>query len=141
MLTTDEDGWSHGACHCGSVTFRARLSDGLASARRCDCSLCRMRGAVAVTASLNGVEVLEGEALLGEYQFNTRAARHWFCTRCGIYTHHQRRSNRNEFGVNAACLGVSPFDFDQVPVNDGVNHPSDTGIRGRLVGVLRFERF
>lgn len=139
MLKIDEQGWSPGACHCGAVRFRVRLSDGLESARRCDCSFCRMRGAVAVTAGLGGVDILEGEDALTEYRFNTGTARHYFCSRCGIYTHHRRRSNPNEYGVNAACLGVSPFDFARVPVNDGVNHPSDSGIRDRIVGVLRFE--
>lgn len=41
-----------------------------------------------------------------------------------------------------ACIeGVSPFDFAAVPVNDGVNHPSDIGsdTQPGLVGVLRFE--
>ena len=44
----------------------------------------------------------------------------------GIYTHHQRRSNPNEFGVNAACIeGVNPRDLDPVKWSDGINHPSD----------------
>ena len=138
-VTVDVDGWSPAACHCGTVRLRVRLSDGLASARRCDCSLCRMRGAVAVTAGLGGVEVLEGAEALSEYRFNTGVARHFFCSKCGIYTHHQRRSNPDEYGVNAACLeGVSPFDFAEVLVNHGVNHPSDGG--GGVVGVLRYER-
>lgn len=138
-LIVDSNGWSRAACHCGTVRFRVRLAEGLASARRCDCSLCRMRGAVAVTAGLNGVEVLEGAEALAEYRFNTGAARHFFCSKCGIYTHHRRRSNPNEYGVNAACLeGVSPFDFAEVLVNDGMNHPSDGG--GGVVGVLRYER-
>jgi len=139
MLTVDADGWSPAACHCRAVRFRVRLSDGLAGARRCDCSLCRMRGAVAVTAGSDGVEVLEGADVLAEYRFNTGAARHYFCSKCGIYTHHRRRSNPNEYGVNAACLeGVSPFDFTEVVVNDGVNHPSDGG--GGVAGVLRYDR-
>lgn len=138
-LTVDAEGWSPAACHCGTVRFRVRLSEGLEIARRCDCSLCRMRGAVAVTAGLDGVEVLEGADVLSEYRFNTGTARHFFCSKCGIYTHHQRRSNPNEYGVNAACLeGVSPFDFAEVLVNDGVHHPSDGG--GGVVGVLRYER-
>jgi hypothetical protein len=138
-LTVDAEGRSKAACHCGAVRLRVRLREGLASARRCDCSLCRMRGAVAVSAELVDLEVLEGREALTEYRFNTGAARHFFCSRCGIYTHHQRRSNPNQYGVNAACLeGVSPFDFDEVPVNDGQNHPSDGG--GGIVGVLRFER-
>jgi len=127
-----------GACHCGAVRFRVRLTDDLNTARRCTCSYCRMRGAVAVSAEVGGVDVLEGVETLTEYRFNTGVAKHWFCSRCGIYTHHQRRSNPNQYGVNVACLdGVSPFDFAEVPVNDGVAHPSDTG-KSRVAGVLRF---
>jgi hypothetical protein len=129
-----------GSCHCRGVQFEVELANGLRSARRCDCSYCRMRGAVAVSAKLGGVSITAGEQLLSSYAFNTRTAKHYFCSVCGIYTHHQRRSNPDEYGVNVACLdGISPFDFDEVPVNDGINHPTDTGA-SRAVGVLRFER-
>ena len=69
-------------------------------------------------------------------------AKHYFCSRCGIYTHHQRRSNPQQYGVNVACLtGISPFDFEAVTVNDGVHHSSDTGTSGpRIDGILRYER-
>lgn len=127
------------ACHCGAVRLEVRLSDGLATARRCDCSFCRMRGAVAVSAPLDGLRVVAGADELRLYQFGTGVAEHWFCGRCGVYTHHRRRSNPNEYGVNAAILdGVSPFDFAEVIVNDGVNHPSDGG--GGVAGVLRYRR-
>ena len=129
-----------GACHCGTVRFRVHLSEGLHSARRCTCSMCRMRGAVAVTAQVGDLEVIAGEEALTLYQFNTKVARHYFCSHCGIYTHHQRRSYPSQLGVNVACLeGVSPFDFAAVPVNDGVNHPSDNKAGSGLAGVLRFE--
>jgi hypothetical protein len=130
-----------GACHCGTVRFRARLTNGLHTARRCTCSYCRMRGAVAVSAPVGGIEIVAGEEALTAYQFNTRTAKHFFCSRCGIYTHHQRRSNPNELGVNVACLdGISPFDFTEVTVLDGVHHPSDPGGRAgdQIAGVLRF---
>lgn len=130
-----------GQCHCGTVQFEAVLSDGLATARRCTCSYCRMRGAVVVSAVMHGVTILAGADALTSYRFNTRVAEHFFCSRCGIYTHHQRRSNPNEYGVNVACLeGVSPFDFAEVPVVDGVHHPSDTGGGSRQIGTLRFVR-
>jgi hypothetical protein len=126
------------ACHCGAVQFEVRLTDGFNTARRCSCSYCRMRGAVAVSADLDGIRFLAGEGTLAVYQFNTGAAKHYFCSKCGIYTHHQRRSNPNQFGVNAACLeGVSPFDFAEVPVLDGVNHPNDSGFT-RMIGTLKF---
>lgn len=129
-----------GGCHCGAVRFRVTLSEGLASARRCDCSLCRMRGAVAVTARDGDLELTSGADRLATYRFNTGVAEHHFCSICGVYTHHRRRSNPDEYGVNAACLdGVSPFDFAEVKVTDGVHHPSD-GPSGGVAGVLRFER-
>lgn len=129
-----------GGCHCGAVRFHVRLTDGLHTARRCTCSYCRMRGAVAVSADLDGLAILQGADMLSVYQFNAMEARHYFCSRCGIYTHHQRRSNPRQFGINAACLdGISPFDFEEVPVLDGVNHPSD-GHGLRRAGILRFER-
>ncbi len=128
-----------GQCHCGAVRFKVSLSDGFNAIRRCNCSYCRMRGAVVVTADIGGVEILQGEELLTSYRFHTGSVEHFFCSRCGIYTHHQRRSDRNLHAVNVACLdGVSPFDFSEVPVMDGVNHPNDTGKQSRLAGILRF---
>ena len=130
-----------GACHCGAVTFHVKLSGGLTEARRCDCSLCRMRGAVALSARVEDLTVLTGEDRLTLYQFNTRVAKHWFCSVCGIYTHHQRRSNPAELGINAACLdGVSPFDFACVPVNNGRSHPADDPDAQQIIGMLRFEK-
>jgi hypothetical protein len=132
----------NGACHCGQVRFRVMLSEGLSTARRCNCSFCRMRGAVALTAQAGEIAFLQGEDRLTRYQFNTRVAEHFFCAGCGIYTHHRRRSNPNEYGVNAACLeGISPFDFAEVPVYDGIVHPSDRPQRAgyEIAGVLRYE--
>ncbi len=133
-----------GACHCGAVRFHVHLAQGLRPVARCSCSMCRMRGAVVVRVPLADLAVTDGADKLVQYRFNTREARHYFCGVCGIYTHHQRRSNPNQYSVNVACLeGVSPFDFADVPVVDGVNHPNDTaGGRGSaqtLAGMLRFE--
>ncbi|MFC5989522.1 GFA family protein [Limoniibacter endophyticus] len=128
-----------GQCHCGSVRFNVRLSDGLKTARRCTCSYCRMRGAVAVSARLADLEVIEGQDKLTLYTFNTGTAKHHFCSVCGIYVFHQRRSNPEEYGINAACLDdISPFDFACIPVFDGVNHPKDVPGRSGLVGTLEF---
>jgi hypothetical protein len=128
------------ACHCGTVRFEVDLPDGFDSIRRCNCSMCRMRGAVAVSATLDGLRIVAGPDALASYRFNTHAAEHFFCSRCGIYTHHQRRSNPQEYGVNVACIdGVSPFDFAAVPVTDGVHHSKDDPQGGQVVGMLRYE--
>ena len=130
-----------GACHCGAVKFDVTLTEGFASARRCNCSICRMRGAVAVTSTPDAFRITKGEDKLAIYRFNTMSAEHHFCTVCGIYTHHKRRSNPDQLGVNVACLeGVSPFDFQEVAVYDGQRHPADNAEhKTYTAGVLRFE--
>jgi hypothetical protein len=130
-----------GGCHCGAVRFSVHLLDGFSTIRRCSCSYCRMRGAIAVSARLGDLMIHSGQDNLSEYQFGSRTATHWFCRTCGIYTHHIRRSDPTLLGVNLACLeGVSPFDFTEVQVMDGENHPADKGGPSRLFGTLRFDR-
>jgi hypothetical protein len=140
-VTSYEPVTLNGSCHCGAVKFTATLTEGFASARRCTCSICRMRGAVAVTSTPDAFRITEGEDKLATYRFNTGTAEHHFCSVCGIYTHHKRRSNPNELGVNVACLeGASPFDFPEVVVFDGSRHPADNPEHKTYVaGVLRFE--
>jgi len=114
------------SCHCGAVVLEVSLPDGIVDPRRCDCSICRRKGAIVGSVPLSGIKIVKGEDMLTLYQFNTRTAKHYFCSRCGIYTHHQRRSNPEEFGYNVACLeGVNPFEISSVPTSDGVNHPAD----------------
>ena len=118
--------WLKATCHCGAVEMRVRLTDGFNTIRRCDCSYCRRRQAAPVSAALDGIEIVKGADNLTLYQFGTNTAKHYFCKTCGIYTHHQRRSNPNEFGVNAANIeGVNPRDFEPIIWHDGVNHPAD----------------
>ena len=116
------------SCHCGSVAFELDLPDGLIDVRRCDCSLCRRRGAIVASIPLSGIKILKGEKLLKLYQFNTRTAKHYFCSNCGIYTHHQRRSNPAQYGFNVSCLeGINPLKIQGISIYDGVNHPADRG--------------
>lgn len=130
-----------GGCHCGDVRFEVELINGLHTARRCNCSFCRMRGAVGVSGRPGGLRILTGRDRLTCYRFNTGAARHFFCSRCGIYTHHERRSRPGEYGVNIACLdGLSPFDLASVDVLDGIHHPMDlpAGEGPRISGRILF---
>jgi len=118
--------WHRATCHCGAVELRLHLPDGIVNPRRCDCSMCRRRGAIAAGVAEDGLEIVRGHDHLRLYQFNTHVAEHYFCATCGIYTHHRRRSNPHEYGYNVGCLeGIDPFALGEVPVNDGVNHPSD----------------
>ncbi|KAB0320472.1 GFA family protein [Vibrio diabolicus] len=114
------------SCHCGKVELELALPNGIEKPRRCDCSMCRRRGAIVASLPLNGIRIVQGEDVLKLYQFNTRTAKHFFCGECGIYTHHQRRSDPSEYGYNVGCLeGVNPYELGTIEVMDGVNHPSD----------------
>ena len=115
-----------GSCHCGRVQFELTLPNGLDDLRRCDCSMCRRKGAIVASVPIDGIKITKGEEVLSLYQFNTMTAKHYFCSVCGIYTHHQRRSNPKQYAFNVACLeGVNPAELGEVPYLDGVNHPAD----------------
>lgn len=113
-------------CHCGAVEIILTLPGGLIDLRRCDCSMCRRRGAIVASVPLAGINIVKGEQDLRLYQFNTHTAKHYFCRHCGIYTHHQRRSNPSQYGFNVACLeNINPLHIAEIVTNDGVNHPVD----------------
>ena len=114
-------------CHCGSVELELQLPDGIIDPRRCNCSICRRKGAVVGSVPLSGLKIIKGEDKLSLYQFDTKEAEHYFCSVCGIYTHHKRRSNPNQYGINLGCLeGVDPNRIEGVKFYDGANsHPSD----------------
>lgn len=144
---TDNRHTHMGSCHCKAVTFKVKLTDELNTARRCTCSMCSRRGAVAVSAELKDIEFMTGEDKLSCYTFGTHVAQHYFCSVCGIYTHHQRRSNPTQFGINLSCLAEQTPFLDAVPVLDGKNHPRDQKggaggdgkYKGLEVGILKFE--
>ena len=109
-----------GQCHCGGVVFEVTLENGFENLRRCNCSLCRRKGAVMASVPLAGLKVTKGEDMLTLYQWNTKTAKHYFCKVCGIYTHHQRRSVPTEYGFNVACIeGVDPYALDDIRIVNG----------------------
>ena len=112
----------NGKCHCGNVEFQVELENGFVDIRRCNCSLCRRKGAIIASVPIDKLKVIKGESNLTLYQWNTKTAKHYFCKTCGIYTHHQRRSNPSLFGFNIACIeGVDPFEFKDVKIGDGAS--------------------
>ena len=91
-------------CHCGAVELELSLPNGIEKPRRCDCSICRRKGAIVGSVALDGIKILKGAEHLKLYQFNTNTAKHYFCSNCGIYTHHKRRSDSNSFCYNLGCI-------------------------------------
>lgn len=128
-----------GGCHCGTVRFTFQEPEG-AIVRRCNCSICAMKGVVMMDVPMADLTITQGEDVLSLYTFGSGAAKHHFCSGCGIHTFHQLRSEPDHYGVNIACIdGLSIYELGDVPVFDGQNHPADTGDYG-YVGVMRFDR-
>ena len=93
--------WS-GSCHCGVVRFE--VSAQIDELTTCDCSLCVKKNAVMAKVHEDALTVTAGEEALSLYQWNTRRAKHYFCSQCGIYTFHRKRSAPDHYGVNVFCL-------------------------------------
>jgi hypothetical protein len=108
----------HGSCHCGAVKFEVRTA--IEPAVRCNCSLCRRRGALmSPTFAAAELKIVSGEDALSMYQFNSRVAKHFFCKHCGIYPFHQTRKDPALWRVNLGCLeGVDPYALE-ASVADG----------------------
>lgn len=61
----------------------------------------------------NNFSLLKGLENLSLYQFNTDIAKHYFCKKCGIYTHHNRKTDPDGMGVNLGCLeDIDPMDYE-----------------------------
>ena len=115
-----------GSCHCGAVRLRVPWTGQWRDARRCNCSFCSRRYVPVASVDVVDVEVIDPEGALSTYEFGTGVAKHHFCSRCGIYTHHKRRSKPDECGVNIACFpGTDVTLYNDVPTFDGISHPND----------------
>ena len=127
-----------GACHCGAVKFR--ISWDIDELTTCDCSLCVARNALMAKVPESALAILEGEELLTLYQWNTRRAKHYFCSKCGIYVFHRKRAAPDHFGVNAFTL--SQFDPAELPhrATEGENMTiEDPDARDEWPGPRTFE--
>lgn len=110
-----------GSCHCGAIRFA--VTTGFPELTTCDCSICRRRNALMVKVHESMFELLSGKESLTEYQFHTRTARHYFCSKCGIYPFHRKRVTPDYYGINVHCL--EGFDPAGIPVRATVGAAMD----------------
>ena len=114
-------------CHCGEVDLEIKESEGaLNKFLRCNCTLCKKKGYIMTFAPITDIKIVKGEDKLKLYQYHTKVAEHYFCSECGIYTHHKMRSIPDTFGLNVGCIDdIDQFKLENVGLNDGQNHPMD----------------
>ncbi len=98
----------HGSCHCGRVRFE--IDTALTYVSQCNCSICAKKGILHHRVPEARFRLLAGVDVLAEYRFNTGAARHFFCTTCGIHPFTRPRSHPDQYTANVRCL--DDFDLD-----------------------------
>ena len=114
---TDGFEWRGGGCHCGGVRFEVALPEAV-EAQTCNCSMCAKTGFVHVIVPESRFRITKGVERLAEYTFNTRVAKHLFCSEFGVKSFYRPRSNPDGWSVNARCLddvdgvtlNITPFD-------------------------------
>ena len=113
-----------GSCHCGSINFE--VDTDLSIIKQCNCSICKRKYSKMGMAEKDDLKITKGSENLTLYQFGSNVAKHYFCKICGIYTHHNPRSNPAMTGFNVGCIDeINTFNMKDVPINDGQNHPLD----------------
>ena len=91
-------------CHCGAVEGEINTLDKLEKVLRCNCSICKRKGAIMSMVKNEDFKIIKGKDKLKLYQFHSKVAKHYFCSNCGIYTHHNPRSNPAMTGFNVGCV-------------------------------------
>lgn len=109
-----------GGCHCGAVAFEVDAPARVA-VQECNCSICSMTGFLHLIVPQARFRLLRGADMLETYAFNTGAAQHLFCRRCGIKSFYVPRSNPDGYSVNLRCVDRSTFEHVDVEAFNGRN--------------------
>ena len=113
-------------CHCKKVEAEIDASKNLEKVMRCNCSICKRKGAIMSMVENNKFKIVKGKDNLKMYQFHSNTAKHYFCKDCGIYTHHHPRINPSLTAFNVGCIDdIDTFKLEGVKIADGNNHPLD----------------
>ena len=97
-------------CHCGIVELEIQTD--LKNIKQCNCSICIRKNAKMCMVPKEAINIIKGKENLTSYKFNTMIAEHFFCKICGIYTHHNRRSDPNGAAINIGCIDlIDPFKY------------------------------
>ena len=115
-------------CHCGAVKIQVNLKKEIDKLMRCNCSMCKRKGAMVTTINKEDLKIVKGEDKIKIYQFNTKVAKHHFCSEYGVQTHNLRRSDPNTYGINVGRIDeIKPNELFKLKtfINDGQNHIKD----------------
>lgn len=124
MITTYQ-----GSCHCGFVQFEVDAD--IDHVRACDCSICRMRGALIFRVANEKMRLKTPLEALSLYQWGSRTARDYFCPKCGILPFRRPSAPSEEeiadgarrfdgWAINTRCLrGFDPGSLPTKAIDGG----------------------
>ena len=113
-------------CHCKKIVIEVTTPEKISNLIKCNCSLCSKKNALMAITEPENFKIVEGENFLKKYQFHSNTANHYFCSICGIYTHHNPRKDPKLFGFNIMCLeNREGLNEKEIKMIDGKNHPLD----------------
>lgn len=119
MSTPTKSAIYEGGCHCGAVRFQVLIDR--YTVEDCNCSICRKKGFLHLIVPPENFTLLQGQDSLSCYTFNTKVARHTFCSVCGIHPFYHPRSHPNMVDVNIRCLDEDLSDRFTIRGFDGQN--------------------
>lgn len=110
----------NGSCHCGNIKFSFEHKP-IESGLRCNCSICRRKGAAMSEFTLAPEEltIKVEEDSLTVYQFDTKVAKHYFCNQCGIYPFHETLRKPGNYRVNLGCIDEIDTNTLNISIFDG----------------------
>lgn len=106
-----------GSCHCGDVRFEVRGE--ITWAEDCNCSICRRKAYVHWYVPRADFTLSTSPDALSTYTFGTGAARHHFCSRCGVAPFYVPRSDPDKIDVNLRCVDGVDLDAIELRSFDG----------------------
>lgn len=112
-----------GSCHCGNVNFQFK-HDEINSGMRCNCSICKRKGAVVSDFVIAPDEFkfqLKAPDSLGLYEFDDKVAHHHFCKICGINPFLQTVRMPEHYRVNLGCIDEIDTNNIEIAFFDGKN--------------------
>jgi hypothetical protein len=112
--------WKKGGCHCGAVAFEVLASDEVELVD-CNCSMCAKTGFLHLIVPKERFRLLSGADKLTTYEFNTKTAKHLFCSVCGVKSFYVPRSHPDGYSVNFRCLNAADFHDVRIAPFDGAH--------------------
>ena len=73
-------------CHCGEVEAEINISDKMEKFIKCNCSICKRKGAIMSMVKNEDFKITKGEDKLSLYRFHSKVAKHFLFYMWNLYS-------------------------------------------------------